>query len=160
RTGKALSSLKAGAPVRCLVFTPTGKALASGGEDGSVTLWDLDGERSRLLGKHPKAVSGLAITHDGKRLVSAAPGRPLRGWGVATGQAASSLGDPAGEVVIAADPSADRVAVAEGTEVKLWATANQQVVATLAQFTTGVVSLAYSRDGARLAVATNNGAVS
>jgi WD40 repeat protein len=85
-TGRILTTLDQGAPVTALALAPrrSGKPseadagtfrLASGGWDGATYLWTLAGPSltataSRLVSRHTEAVTGLAFTADGTRLVS------------------------------------------------------------------------------------------
>ncbi len=63
-------------PVTCLLFTPDGKTLVSGGGEpgkaGEIRLWDVAAEKQKLvLDGHAEMVTALAVTADGKTLASA-----------------------------------------------------------------------------------------
>jgi WD40 repeat protein len=67
--------------VNAVTFSPDGKRIATGGEDGSVGLFDAQtGERQLILPGHDFLVTGLAFTRDGRRLVSASPDGVVRVW--------------------------------------------------------------------------------
>ncbi len=95
-------------------FSPNFQMLASPRPDGSIVLWDLDMETElHILKGHRHAVTCLAFSGDGKRLLSGSSDTTVRVWDVATGQAIlpcvghqGFIGDvvvsPDGETVISA----------------------------------------------------------
>jgi WD40 repeat protein len=74
RTGAVIRRLRHTSPsgsVTTLAFAPDGRRLATGGEDGVVSVWDAaTGDVTVSLRGHDAAVSGLAFSRDGSRLVS------------------------------------------------------------------------------------------
>jgi WD40 repeat protein len=63
-----------------LAFAPDGKALAVGDEEGAIHLYDAESLRPvERLEWHRGAVSYVAFTPDGRRLVSVGPGA-VRLW--------------------------------------------------------------------------------
>src|SRR5262249_10688714 len=72
--------------VTSLAFSPDGKLLASGTDNGAVQLWDVAGKTSLEppLTGHTDFVNSVAFSADGKLLASASADKTVRLWDVAT----------------------------------------------------------------------------
>jgi hypothetical protein len=70
-------------PVTCLAFSPDGRVIASGSEDGNIWLWEaLTGEPIRTFDGHQLGVTSLSFAPDGRRLASGSADGTVLVWDV------------------------------------------------------------------------------
>lgn len=85
---KAGAAVRTG-PVTCVAFSPDGKSLLTGCQDGTVELWALP--FARPFGAHAAAVTGVTFSPDGKFAATAGADTAARIWDVATGKEVCKL---------------------------------------------------------------------
>ncbi len=108
-----------GKAIRALAYSPDGQLLAAGDGDGTVQLWDATGGLRRVLHSVGGAITGLAWTADGTRLVSAGADGVARAYPL----------DPIGLLALAQRRVTRSLTTAEREQLGLFPTAVVPVVA-------------------------------
>jgi hypothetical protein len=154
--------------VLSLAFSPDGRTLATADADRLIRLWDpATGQRQGALGGHKPArvpwdgfrqwrwnIPALAFSPDGKLLASASNDQSVILWDMAQRGQWKVL--PHRECVLAVAFSADGKRLATGTaggEVTLWGADGWQERGRVRTAKAPVRALAFTPDGARLAIA-------
>jgi WD40 repeat protein len=121
RTGKALATRPGRGHVFNMAFSPDGRWLALGMEDGSVEVVDWENGGPAWGGpKHRGAVTGLVFSQDGTRLASAGADRVLLLWDCAARSVLRQIEVPNLFCDLAFSPDGQRLAGVSRDLVKLW----------------------------------------
>jgi WD40 repeat protein len=158
--------------IYALAYSPDGQALAAGGSERTIRIWDAStGELRRLLAQGQTCRS-LAWSPNGKLLAVAGEGVVVL-WEPHAGRRQAELTGHCGQVTsVAFSPDGKLLACAseghwsghemmsvKGGEVQIWDVAARTLRAALAKSRTEKLVLAWSPDGSLLAVASSDNAV-
>jgi WD40 repeat protein/uncharacterized caspase-like protein len=139
--------------VLALAFSATGNWLASGGDEGTIRLWEGDtGRAEQTLTGHQGRITSLAFSPDERQLLSGSADQTAILWDLTTGQPLHTLTDHPDEVTaVAWGPRGNVIATGsvDGT-INLWRP-NGQPLHTLDGHDLEIAALAFSPDGKRLA---------
>ena len=92
-TGRRLTRLPLGAPLRDAVFSPDGKSVVTGDAEGVIIRWDTRSGEQLARAVHGAPIRELAVSPDGRRVASAA-GQAAQVWLAVDGSRVARLPHP------------------------------------------------------------------
>ena len=150
--------------VRSVAFSPDGRHIVSSSRDRTVKVWDVQaGQGPLVVGGGTGGVWSVAFSPDNQRIVSASQNGTVQVWDAESGQHVVSFkGSGDGRIggSIAFSPDGHRV-VSGGSlgkigDLKVFDVRSGQRLLDLKGHTSRVTSVAFSRDGKRIASGSND----
>ncbi|MFL5806525.1 MAG: tetratricopeptide repeat protein, partial [Roseiflexaceae bacterium] len=145
-----------------VALSADGQLLASGGEDGTVRLWEAStGRPLATLQSHTGAVWRVALSADGRLLAGGGEDGTVRLWEAGSERLVATLQghtSPVRGVALSADGQLVASGGGDGT-VRLWEAGSERPLATLQGHTGGVWGVALSADGQLVASGSFDGTV-
>jgi WD40 repeat protein len=132
-----------------VAFSPDGKYVLTGSDDGTPKLWDAaTGAVVRIFSGHTNIVRSVAFSPDGKYVLTGGLDNTARLWNAATGEEVRTFRLTGWVLSVAFSPDGKYV-LTGGTndDPTLWSTATGEIVRTFIGDAQAAVSVAFSPDG-------------
>ncbi|WP_413206196.1 pentapeptide repeat-containing protein [Rhodospirillum sp. A1_3_36] len=137
-------------PVQCCAFSPDGRRLLSGGEDGTLRLWNAETGRILSAIEHGTRIQSCAFSPDGRRLISGGDDGTLRLWDAETGRALSAMEHGDWITSCAFSPDGRRlISGGDDGTLRLWEAETGRLLSAMNN-SIWIDSCAFSPDGRRL----------
>jgi WD40 repeat protein len=137
----------------CGFFSPDGKqAFSAGWDDKAARMWDTaTGNEVRSFQGHTSGVAALALSRDGKLLLSGSLDHTIRLWEVGTGKELRRFTGHQGDVYSVAFSPDDKCAISgsDDKSIRLWEVQTGKELRRLIGHTGGVRSVTFCPDGRR-----------
>ena len=157
-TGEKLfnHSLEHNGWVRSIAFSPDGRTVATGCEDGNATIWDICNGTKLYTQHHNGSVNSVAFSPDGKRLAVGGAGgnyNAIRIWNLSTNNATNlTLANNTTILFVAFSPDGDRLAAASSNgSFIVWNASTGNRMFLSPKYSDKIHSIVFSPDGTRIA---------
>ncbi|PSN80532.1 hypothetical protein C8B47_06125, partial [filamentous cyanobacterium CCP4] len=139
--------------LRAVAYSPTGNAIALGGNNATISLWQPDGKYLHTLSDHSAPVHALAFSPGGDRLASGSIDKTVRLWNHNGTLLKTLVHHQAPVKGIAFSPDGQEFVTASWDKTLARWSASGTLLTTLEGHSAAVWGVAYSSDGATIASA-------
>jgi WD40 repeat protein/serine/threonine protein kinase len=155
------SPLQHTGPVICVAYSPDGRTITVGCQDGTVKVWDVLTRKELRTLETPARVRSVNYSSDGRCLATGNSDGVVRLWNAATGQLLYSLPGHCGNVtrVIFSHDSRQLAFAGQNKTLILWDVVTGQEIRTFSSHSDEVWPVGFSGDGQRLISACRDGMI-
>ena len=146
-------------PILDAKWSPDGQRIATGSDDGTARIWNLDGREPMVLAGHDAIVSAITWSSNGRQLATASFDGTVRVWRTdKKSQPIVLLGHDAPLFLIAFQPGDKHLLACDADGVvRIWKLSAQREVTTLTEHRGWVYSARFDPEGARVATVSDDG---
>ncbi|MBA3943705.1 MAG: helix-turn-helix domain-containing protein [Herpetosiphonaceae bacterium] len=145
------------APLQTVAWTPDGKAVLTGSQDGTALLWDLQTAKIRQTFNVGSAVTSVVVSPNGQDVLIGSFGGTVQLWELATAKPLRSFSGTSGPIAtVAFAPDGRHVLSTSEDTAFLWDAQTGQVVQKFVGHASGLWSVAISSDGRTVLTASDD----
>ncbi|MBD2038590.1 WD40 repeat domain-containing protein [Leptolyngbya sp. FACHB-321] len=159
---ETLNKIRTSRPGEPISVSPNRQYIASGGRDGILRLWDINGRLLRSRTGSGSAITSLSFSPDGKSLASASIDATIRIWSVEETSRVLVVMTGHTNAVTSVSFSPDGKTLASGSydnTIKLWRAETGALFRTIVGHTDAVTSVSFSPDGRRIVSSGDDGTI-
>lgn len=157
---KPLKTLTHPGSVYAVAFSNDGEKIATGGFDKVLRIWS--GEKAEVEASregHTASIRALAFSPDGKQLASAGSDFTVKLWNLSSNESIDLRGHSKAVRSIAFLGTSRLATAADDGFVRIWNSADREVIHTFGPYPDGALSIAASPRGSFVAVGLGNGRI-